>query len=46
MALKDGRVKYEGSSEAVMKSEILSDIYGMRIEIEEYKGKKICVYYQ
>ena len=29
-----------------MKSEILSDIYGMRIEIEEYKGKKICVYYQ
>lgn len=46
VALKDGRVKYEGSSEAVMKSEILSDIYGMRIEIEEYKGKKICVYYQ
>lgn len=46
VALKDGRVKYEGSSEAVMKPEILSDIYGMRIEIEEYKGKKICVYYQ
>lgn len=46
VALKDGKVKYEGSSEAVMKSEILSDIYGMRIEIEEYKGKKICVYYQ
>ncbi len=46
VALKDGRVKYEGSSEAVMKSEILSDIYGMRIEIEEYRGKKICVYYQ
>ena len=46
VALKDGKIRYEGAVEAVMKPEILSDIYGMRIEIEEYKGKKICVYYQ
>lgn len=46
VALKDGKIRYEGAIEVVMNSEILSDIYGMQIEIEEYKGKKICIYYQ
>lgn len=46
VAFKEGKIKYQGSSEALMKSEILSDIYGMKIEIEQCGGKKICVYYQ
>lgn len=45
-AFKDGKLKYQGACEAIMNSEILSDIYGMDIAVEDYKGRKICVYYQ
>lgn len=45
-AFKDGVLKYQGEASEIMRPEILSDIYGMDISVEECGGKKICLYYE
>ncbi len=46
LALKDGILKYQGETESIMRPEILSDIYDIDITVENYRGKKICIYYK
>ncbi len=46
VALKNGRIKYAGDTDSIMRSDILSDIYDTDISVEPYGGGKICVYYK
>ena len=46
LAFKNGELKYQGKTDSIMKSEILSDIYDIEISVENYRGKKICIYYK
>lgn len=45
VALKDGKIENEGSTDKIIKSSVLRGIYDMDIEIEEINDNKICVYY-
>lgn len=45
IALKDGQVFKEGTLQEVMRSEILSELYDMTIDIEEIRGKYYCLSY-
>lgn len=45
VALKDGRLIKSGPATEIIKSEVLSEIYDMHIDINQIQGKNICVYY-
>ncbi len=45
VALKDGVVEKAGKTEEIIKPDVLRAIYDMDIEIENHKGKNICIYY-
>ncbi len=45
IALKDGKVIHEGTTEQIMDSSILRDIYDMDIHIQHIQNHKICVYF-
>ncbi len=45
VALKDGILKHHGKVDDIIQTEILKDIYDIDIAIEDYKGKKLCIYY-
>lgn len=46
VALKDGKLRHTGEVDAIITPAVLKDIYDMDIAIENYGGKKICVYYE
>ena len=45
VALKDGKVVKEGSTDEIIQSQTLKDVYDMDIHIEDIDENKICVYY-
>jgi iron complex transport system ATP-binding protein len=45
VALKDGRVVFEGNSDALMQPDVIDGIYGVRPEIHALNGRKIGAYY-
>ncbi|MGF7049560.1 iron complex transport system ATP-binding protein [Paenibacillus sp. DS2015] len=45
VALKDGAVIKEGATHDIINRNVLMDVYGMDIHIEEIKDHKICVYF-
>lgn len=45
VALKDGRVVEEGSTNSIIDVPILEDIYEMDFKIENIQDQKICVYF-
>lgn len=45
VALKDGVLKHHGATADIIKPDILKDIYDIDIAIEDYQGKKLCIYY-
>ncbi|MDZ5474003.1 ABC transporter ATP-binding protein [Bacillus sp. 31A1R] len=45
VALKDGKVVKEGSTESIINSPTLKEVYGMDIQIEEFNCKKVCIFY-
>jgi iron complex transport system ATP-binding protein len=45
VALKDGRVIREGTTDEIINSQILREVYDMDIQIEDIDENKICVYY-
>ncbi|HZG80700.1 MAG TPA: ABC transporter ATP-binding protein [Brevibacillus sp.] len=45
VALKDGKVIEEGSTDKIINSQILKDVYDMDIQIEDIDENRICVYY-
>lgn len=45
VALKDGKVVREGTTDEIINSEVLKEVYDMDIQIETINGNKICVYF-
>ncbi|WP_400164375.1 ABC transporter ATP-binding protein [Brevibacillus sp. TJ4] len=45
VALKGGKVVREGTTDAIIDSQILHEVYDMDIQIEDIAENKICVYY-
>jgi iron complex transport system ATP-binding protein len=45
VALKDGKVIREGTTDAIINAQILREVYDMDIQIEDIDDNKICVYY-
>ena len=45
VALKDGKVVHNGTTEQVINSNVLKEIYDMDIEIQSINDNKICVYF-
>ena len=46
LALRDGRLVACGDKEAVITPAVLEKIYGLDIDIRDYDGDKICVYFR
>ncbi|AWB87584.1 ABC transporter ATP-binding protein [Mycetocola zhujimingii] len=46
VAMRDGRVVLHGTSESVMRSEVLSSIYDVDIDVREVDGERIGYYYR
>lgn len=45
VALKDGKIVKEGTTESIINSPTLREVYGMDIQIEEFNCKKVCIFY-
>lgn len=45
VAMKDGRIVQEGSTDEMIDSAVLKSVYDMDIPIHVVEGKKICVYF-
>ena len=45
VALKNGKIARHGSTDEIIKREVLEDIYEMQFDIREINGDKICVYF-
>jgi iron complex transport system ATP-binding protein len=45
VALKDGKVVREGTTDEIISSSVLKEVYDMDIQIETINGNKICVYF-
>lgn len=45
VALKDGRVVHEGTTEHIIQHPVLKEVYDMEIQVEDYNDNKICVYF-
>ncbi|GEN32930.1 iron ABC transporter ATP-binding protein [Aneurinibacillus danicus] len=45
VALKDGKVVKEGSTDEIIQESVLKEIYDMDIKIEDINQNKICVYF-
>lgn len=45
VALKDGKVVKEGTTDEIIDPQILKDVYDMDIHIEDIEQNKICVYF-
>lgn len=45
VAMKEGVVQKAGPTGEIIRPDVLRDIYDMDIEIEEHRGKNICIYY-
>ncbi|MFC7321594.1 ABC transporter ATP-binding protein [Halobacillus campisalis] len=46
VAMKEGRIVEEGSTEKMIEPEVLNSIYDMDIDIHTINNQKICVYFQ
>ncbi len=46
VALKHGKLAAMGTVSEIINPDVLRDIYGMDIAVEDYKGKSLCIYYQ
>ena len=45
VALKNGRIEKVGTTDEIVKKEVLEDIYEMDFDIRDINGNKICVYF-
>jgi len=45
VAMKDGRVAFQGKPEEVMSAQVLTEIFGTEISIHEIDGRRIGVFY-
>ncbi len=45
IAMRDGRILYQGAVEEIVRPDILQDIYDMPIRVRELDGRRICLFY-
>ncbi|WP_102028576.1 iron ABC transporter ATP-binding protein [Salirhabdus sp. Marseille-P4669] len=45
VALKDGKIIKEGPKDEIINSDVLKDVYGMDIQIENFNCGRICLYF-
>ena len=45
IAMKHGRVAYEGGPVTVVRDEVLSELYGIDVSVHEIKGQRLCHYF-
>lgn len=45
VALKDGKVVKEGTTDEIIEPSVLREVYDMEIPVQEIGGNKICVYF-
>ncbi|HBB30083.1 MAG TPA: iron ABC transporter ATP-binding protein [Clostridiales bacterium] len=45
VAMKKGKVIKEGKAEEIINKDVLSQVYGMDIDVQSINGKSICLYY-
>ena len=45
VAMRGGEVVHQGGPEAIMRGDVIRDVYGMDIAIETIDGRRIAVYY-
>ncbi|MGI6854424.1 iron ABC transporter ATP-binding protein [Mesorhizobium sp. 1B3] len=45
VAMKDGRVAFQGTPEEVMRKDVLTEIFGTEVSIHEIDGLRIAVFY-
>lgn len=46
VAMRQGRVAHQGPPSAIIRAEILSELYALPIAVHEIGGQRICVYYR
>lgn len=45
VAMRDGAVVHQGTPDEIMRPDVLRDVYGMDIQVEEVAGRRIGVYF-
>ncbi|MBB3021550.1 iron complex transport system ATP-binding protein [Microvirga lupini] len=45
VAMRDGTIVRHGTPDAIMTSAVIQEVYGMNVEVQEIRGRKISVYY-
>lgn len=45
VAMRDGAVVRHGTPETIMTSDVIRDVYGMDVEIQEVQGRRVSFYY-
>jgi iron complex transport system ATP-binding protein len=45
VAMRDGAVMRHGTPDVIMTRDAIQDIYGMDVEVQEVRGRKISIYY-
>ncbi|MBP2301051.1 iron ABC transporter ATP-binding protein [Azospirillum picis] len=46
VAMRDGRIVYEGPPETIITPEVIHDVYGVRADIHEIDGKRMALYFR
>lgn len=46
IAMRGGKLAWQGTPDEVMRDEVLSDLYQIPMEVHELNGQRICVYFR
>lgn len=46
IAMRNGRLAWQGAPEAVIRSEVLSELYEIPMQVHELDNRRICVYFR
>ncbi|OZI71382.1 iron ABC transporter ATP-binding protein [Bordetella genomosp. 12] len=46
VAMRQGRVAHQGPPAQIIRADLLSDLYALPIDVREWDGQRICVYYR
>ncbi|MBP2228812.1 iron complex transport system ATP-binding protein [Azospirillum agricola] len=46
VAMRDGRIAYEGPPEAIITTDVIRDVYGVEAAIHEIDGQRIALYFR
>jgi iron complex transport system ATP-binding protein len=45
VAMRDGAIVRHGTPGAIMTSDVIPEVYGMDVEVQDVQGRKISIYY-